>query len=169
MTDNSNDSRAPRDAREARGQRAPRGPRNGHGTGDARAVMSCRGWNLLDTPVAGTLRRILRDWDGRVLAGDTQPWTLPAGGLPSDMPWTQPIPQDRNFVDAEFLFESEGRAPALGRPALATAVQRPLVHGLGTENRREQLTSPGSAVRTGRQSTRSQPAIRRKAWRRLWN
>ena len=85
------------------------------GEGSARALMSCRGWNLLDAPVAGTLRRILRDWDGRVLAEDAQAWTLPAGGTPVDMPWEQPIPGDRNFVDAEFRFESEGRAPVSAR------------------------------------------------------
>ena len=42
MTDNSNDSRAPRDMREGRGQRAPRSPRNGHDTGDSRARKPLR-------------------------------------------------------------------------------------------------------------------------------
>ena len=42
MTDNSNDSRAPRDMREGRGQRAPRSPRNSHDTGDSRARKPLR-------------------------------------------------------------------------------------------------------------------------------
>ena len=42
MTDNSNDSRAPRDKREGRGQRAPRSPRNSHDTGDSRARKPLR-------------------------------------------------------------------------------------------------------------------------------
>ena len=42
MTDNSNDSRAPRDMREGRGPRAPRGQHNGHETGDTRARKPLR-------------------------------------------------------------------------------------------------------------------------------
>ena len=42
MTDNSNDSHAPRDMREGRGPRAPRGQRNGHETGEARARKPLR-------------------------------------------------------------------------------------------------------------------------------
>ena len=42
MTDNSNDSRAPRDKREGRGPRAPRSPRNSHDTGDSRARKPLR-------------------------------------------------------------------------------------------------------------------------------
>ena len=42
MTDNSNDSRAPRDMREGRGPRAPRSQRNGHDTGDSRARKPLR-------------------------------------------------------------------------------------------------------------------------------
>ena len=42
MTDNSNDSRAPRDRRDGRGQRAPRAPRNSHETGDSRARKPLR-------------------------------------------------------------------------------------------------------------------------------
>ena len=42
MTDNSNDSRAPREKREGRGPRAPRVQRNGHDTGDARARKPLR-------------------------------------------------------------------------------------------------------------------------------
>lgn len=42
MTDNSNDSRAPREKREGRGPRAPRVQRNGHDTGEARARKPLR-------------------------------------------------------------------------------------------------------------------------------
>ena len=42
MTDNSNDSRAPRDKREGRGPRGPRSPRNSHDTGDSRARKPLR-------------------------------------------------------------------------------------------------------------------------------
>ncbi|MBW7866387.1 MAG: beta-galactosidase [Candidatus Hydrogenedentes bacterium] len=71
-------------------------------------TAACRGWNLLDTPITGTLTMTFRDWEDRVLGEESRPWTLPAGGVPADLDFPVAVPKDLNFADAEFRFEAEG-------------------------------------------------------------
>lgn len=85
--------------------------------GDAAVPMTavCRGWNMLDAELRGTIKMTFRDWEDRVLDEKSSDWVLPANGAPVDLSWQVTVPPTRNFADVEFRFEAEGVKPVTAR------------------------------------------------------
>ena len=85
----------------------------------------CRGWNMLDHELRGTLRMTLRDWDNRALDTQCADWVLPANGVPVSLSWKVTVPASRNFADVEFRFEAEGVKPATARSGFTRPLSDP--------------------------------------------
>ncbi|MCC6487014.1 MAG: beta-galactosidase [Candidatus Hydrogenedentes bacterium] len=79
-----------------------------HGDDPAQLTASCRGWNLLNRDVSGTLRAIVRDWDQHVISESESAWTLPANGTPVEYAIPVSVPETRNFAGVEFQFTANG-------------------------------------------------------------
>ena len=86
---------------------------------------ACRAWNLLDTPLTGTLTITVRDWEGAAFSESVRSWTLPAKGMPTEAGMSLPLPADRNFAEVAFRFEAEGCALTTAVAAYTRPLEAP--------------------------------------------
>ncbi|MCC7494725.1 MAG: beta-galactosidase [Fimbriimonadaceae bacterium] len=84
-----------------------------------------RGWNLQPTAVEGTLRGVLRDWDGRELERRELPWQLPAAGVPQEQTVEFSVPADLRFADLEASYTVGELPPVTSRAGFTRPVEAP--------------------------------------------